>query len=366
MFNHNNKISIRQLQILIILDIFGVGVISLPKIATQYGNTDAPIVVCLAIIIALIYSLLISFVIEKYPNKNFVEIVSTITIEPVAYVVCSLFFLKLIIGVAMQIRLFAEIVNVILLPKTPIFIVVLTMIMLSAYSASKGYESRARLSEILIYFSIIPITIVFIIVAADVDFTNLLPILKTPREDILKGALFCSFAFNGLDLCLLVSPYINKPQKVRRGLLQVVLIIGFMFLIFTIITVARFGQTETKRFFWPILAMMDTIDLPGSFMERQEWLLIAFWTVSVFSVATAYLFFCTMLIKDITKKGTHKLYIKIIVPVIFFICMFPENADITSKYLAYSNENLALMFLFFVPLILILMYKLRFGRLQKQ
>ena len=57
MFSENDKISIRQLQALLILDLFGTGVVTLPRQTVNVAGNDAYIAVLLgSIIMAVFYT----------------------------------------------------------------------------------------------------------------------------------------------------------------------------------------------------------------------------------------------------------------------------------------------------------------------
>lgn len=359
MFSLNNKISIRQLQILLILDIFGTGVIILPRQVAEYGNQDGWIIVILGTIGAMLYGYIITTLISMFPNKNFVEYTTAIINKPIAIIIALLYCVKIIVNIAFELRLFGEIIKETMLPNTPFWIVCISTICLGGYAATKGYETRARIGEVLILLMVLPLLLVFFISSIDVDYTNILPVLKTPKKDLIMGAYITTFAFTGIDFCLLVSPYINNHKAIRKSVMQVVIILGFLYTLITIVTTARFGAVDLKRQMWPVIEMMDTIDIPGSFVERQGALIMSFWIISVFAIVNASLFFSSLLLKDVFKKGKHSTYILICIPIIFMVSYLPQNIMEVGKLLEFINTTFSIAYLFIIPLLLLVLAKVR-------
>ena len=69
----NDKISIRQLQILLILNIFSTGVLTLPRRAAVFANVDGYISVLIAVFIAAFLSLVVTTVASRYENDSFFD-----------------------------------------------------------------------------------------------------------------------------------------------------------------------------------------------------------------------------------------------------------------------------------------------------
>jgi spore germination protein len=358
MLSFNDKISIRQLQILLMLEIFGVGVIILPKKVSQYANQDGWIIIILATLLAMFYAYIITSIAQMFPKQSFTEYSSKILSKPVGVILTFGFILKILINIAMELRFFGEIIKKTILPETPFYIICFVMLSIGGYAASKGFETRARIAEILILIVLLPIAI-FSLSLKDIDFSNLLPMLQTPTNEYFKGAYFTVIAFTGIEFCLLVYPYMNNPKKVQRGVLEVIGYIGIFMLVITVITIAKFGPDNLKRQNWPVLEMMEMINLPGSFIERQDALIISFWIISVFAIVNAGLFFSSILLKDVIKRGKHSHYILVCLAIIFAISFIPNNVNDILNIMNAVFLTLGISYLFIIPFLLLIVAKIR-------
>lgn len=355
----NDKISLRQLQILLILDIFGAGVIFLPRIAAEYAEQDAWICIILATLAVMFFAFIMVSVAKRFPNQSFVDYTSKLLSRPIGILLSIVFVIKMTLSASFILRFFVEISREILLENTPFSVVGGIMLIICAYSASKGLEGRARLAEILIFVVILPLIFVCIVAASDVDFSNVLPIVSSDTENILRGGYEALFAFTGLELCMLIFPRLNKTGDAVKSIVTAAAALGFLMTVITVVAIAKFGPFGLKRQLWPVLEMMDAIDSPGSLLERQGALVMSFWIVSVFASINAYLYHSSIMLKEICKKGKHSMYILILLPVIFGLSFFPSNIFEALEYINVVNHTLGAAFIIVVPAVLLIVAKLR-------
>lgn len=359
MFSSNNKISIRQLQTLLILDIFGMGITFLPKKVAEFSGQDGWLCVIIGAIFACICVWIISSLAEMFPKDNFVEYVGKIVSKPVAIIITVGFIAKIIFSLSAEIRIFSEIVKQTILFNTPSYVISVCMILLGLYGALKGYETRGRISEILIFVIFIPLFIVFSIIAVGSDYTNLMPLFEAKKSNIFLGGIFSMFAFSGIEFLLLAFPYLNNKKGVKKESIKAVAFVGIIMVLITVITISKFGPFDIKNQVWPVLELMDTVDLPGAFVERQDAVVMSFWIMSVFIIVNAGLFFSSLLAKDLVGVGKRFWYICGLAVVVFFISTIPENLNEVIEL----SEKIFILFggayIFVIPLLLLIIAKVR-------
>ena len=355
----NSKISIKQLQILLILNCLGTGLISLPRITATHARQDGWISVLIATMLACFSAFLICSVCEKFPAQSFVSYSSRILTRPIAVIISLTFIIKILIMISVELRFFGEIVNQAMLPDTPVNAIVIPMILLSAYVATKGYEARARVAEILIIIILLPLALLFVLAMFDIDFSNMMPVFVAQPKELLIGGKSALLAFSNIQLLLLAYPYLCRPHGAKRSMVQTVAFIGAIFTIVTVITIAQFGADDVQNQVWAVIEMMLLIQLPGSFIERQDALMMSFWIISVFAIVNAGLFFASVLLKDVFNKGKHSGYILCLMPIVFLVSILPDNILEIYTYKTGLETNLSLLFMFAVPLALLLVAKIR-------
>lgn len=360
-FAFNDKISLRQVQALLFLAVFGFGITALPRRVAEYAGQDGWLGVLLATIVAIPLVWIITSVTKMHQGLNFYEYVCKVLTKPIGILVCLFLTARLILLAAFNLRIFAEITQNFLLPTTPYFVIFAAILILAAYGASKGMEARARLAEVLLLVALIPLILVFAFSIAEIDFTNLLPMFNTPLEDIGRSGYSALFAFNGIDMLLLISPFLARPKNLGPSAKAVIATMGGFILVITAITIARFGALNITHHTWPVLQMMDTASMPGAIIDRQGALIMTFWIISAYAIINAALFFSSLLLKDVVKAGKHSHYILFCLPIIAIIAALPNSLeDVYSHFNTYNN-TFGVGAMVVLPIILLIIGKIRGG-----
>ena len=392
MLASNERITKRQLQILIVLSGVGTGVIVLPHRIAEYlphSLQDGWAVALVLTVIGMGIAGLISAAVfamqsiyisadkkevppsesSAYANTqilqrriSFLSALSQLFTKPVAYFCAILLWIKLVLSAGLEMRAFMQVSQAVLLPETPMFVVGGVMLCLCAYMAVKGIESGARVAEVLIGITVLPFLFLFILGAGNMDFSNLQPVLVTPPADIAYTAFRMGFVFTGLECLLLVGAFVSfkHGSKTVRGIgmasVAAVGLVGILITMIVAVTIGHFGMgiaTEP----WPVMRMMDMIVIPGGFIERQEALMFSFWIITTFLLCGILLFSGGYLAKEIIMKR-HSTGVRITLLAAFAICIMPWE-DIGGIYqrLDFLYMSLGLFFMVILPIFILIAAK---------
>lgn len=326
MFACNNKISNRQLQILIISNAIGIGIISIPQIL--FGSSIINLVGLLILILGIIF-------LASKKNYNSEDFLASLQKKIGPYptkILLSFLLAKIILTSAWQLKLFSDIVKIYVLPKTPSYIVISILILTSSYLISKGYEVRARLSEILIWLIILPLAIVFFITIFDIKSLPKIDLRITPAK-IFESV----FVFSQLDYLFLYKPFGKKNS--RKKILSAVIFSWLAILLLTFILKLKINfQTP-----YPIIKLMSITDIPGGLIQNYDFFIISFIIITFFSLSASSIFFSSWLFKFL---GIKKFHIPICATLIFLSSMLPKNFSCNLIYI------LGTFFYFVFPLLI--------------
>jgi len=338
----------------------GTGVIVLPRRVAQFAGQDGWIIVVGLIILAMLVGFLISAAVsaatKTKPNAGFIEFTGYLLTRPVAYLCGIVLWLKLVFAAGLELRVFMEITQSVMLPQTPLPAVSIAVILVCGYAAAKGIETRARVAEVL--FAVMALPFIFLVGLAffDTNFSNLQPVLVTPPSNLLEGTLRLGFIFTGLECLLLVSPFIRKGKHMGRHVAGALGFAGGIILLITVLTIAKFGPGVASQP-WPVLRMMDMLNIPGSFIERQEVLMFTFWIITAFAIGNAMLFFGGVLVKDMFKPKAKHLGVIVTMGAAFAVSVFPWG-DIY-RVLDVMYMTVGVFFLVVLPVILLVVAKFK-------
>ncbi|MCL2572554.1 MAG: Ger(x)C family spore germination protein [Defluviitaleaceae bacterium] len=374
MLSINEKISLRQLQNLIIISAIGTGVIILPRRVAEYAGSDGWIIAVLLTILAMGIGALVSTAARLRPGDTFIQSTGHFLTRPVACFLGAVLWLKLVFAAGLELRAFMLVVQEVLLQYTPIFMTGIVMLLVASYAAIKGIETRARVAEVLLALMVLPFIFLIVLAVMDINWSNLQPVFTAPPRNLLQGTLRLGFMFTGLECVLLVSPYIHPKKKMGRAVVAAIGFAGLIITVITVLTLTKFGQGVVDLP-WPVLSMMDMLNLPGAFIERQDALMFSFWIITVFAFINTLVFFGGVLIKDCLRKEKepppgrphgpsrgNKLWqigVLITSAAVFGVCLIPWDETEIYQRLDFMYLTVGLFFLVLLPLILIIASKLK-------
>lgn len=160
-----------------------------------------------------------------------------------------------------------------LLPETPLLVIIVTFCFLCASAVRNGVEVIARLSEILVPIVSLMVFTTIILLLNEMDFKNLFPLLDTPWKDLLKSQhTIASISYGELIVFTMIISNVRNPQKT----LMPVILAAFFFavLILTIIlrNILVLGNVNAI-FLQPSLEAVKMINIVD-FLNRLEIIIV--------------------------------------------------------------------------------------------
>lgn len=323
--NKKNILSKYDLFITIIVTAGGTSIFSYPRVLSENIGTDGWFVIILSgiFVIPFIYFIYKSIKINGYMRftdmlqNNFGSILGKII---ALYVVLSGCF---IIGV--ETRIFTEVLKMYLLPKTPTEFIILVMLLVGGFLVRGEVESVIRFNEIAfwIMFGSVILTIPFVLKGA--DFTNILPILTHKPLEYIKATKNSVFSILGFEIIYMVLPLVKKKEEMLKVTFKSILFIILFYIIITITTLFVFPKEYNAHLLWPTITMFSTVDIPGTFIERWEGVVMIFWFMFYFTTFVNLYYFNSEIIRDVFNLEDVKISLVLITPIIYILSLYPEN-----------------------------------------
>lgn len=360
----NNKISLRQLQALLLLDLLGTAVITLPRRTADVAGVDGWAGVMVGGILLLGVLWMFTALLAKTPRITVVELCMSHFGRPAGILLSLGLGIKLLLTSGLELRIFCEMINQTMLFRTPVWITAGAMALVCVCVAAGGYECRARAAEILFVLVILPLLFFLTIAAFSVDYSQLQPVFHAGARPIGRAGVVTLFSFQGIEALLLVYPYLSEPDKARKSLFSAGLLLLGITTAITILTIAWFGDITVKSKLFPVLQMLDSIDVPGAFWNRQDIFMLWFWTVSVFASVSAGLFFASIIMVRIVKKASAyngKWLLLGLIP-LYLTAILPGSAASATAYMEVVKKIGGGFYILLLPAILLLLSRAKGGR----
>lgn len=352
MKTNNEKISLKQLEKLIIIQMFSNPLFVIFTPLVKDTNNDGWISIILCGILMIISSFFIAKVCEKFCGQSLVEILEKIFNKPISVIVNIIFLIKYIACCALGLRIFSSVISNILFVNTQIEIIIVIMLAISLLLFIIGYEKRARLSEIIFPVIFIPLILIMLTLFKEVEFSNLLPVFTAPIKNILWQAYVVICIFMSIDTMLFVNIYIKEKKGIFSTMIKAVIKTTSLYIILFIFMIASLTSEEMKEHIWPIIQLLKYVNIPGILIERQELLFVIFWVNSMFFTFSNYIFCQNIIIERIFKVKRGLIIPIILCIVIYFTSLIPSNISVVLDLVNIIQINENYIVLIILPIII--------------
>jgi len=264
-----NRISNGQLEALVLSIAVGVGILSLPNDLANILGNDGWILIVIGALIILPFLYIMYKLNRMFPGEIYFEYGKKIVGTFLFDIFSIIYLISYIFMLAFEVRVFAEVIKAFLLDRTPIEVIIITMLLASSYIARKDLGALGRMAIILVIIVGVIMLIFGILALPTMDYTNILPLFRIGLgdiKDILRGFGYIAFSYSGFEIILIAMAYIEKPEESLKYSIKGVLYTAVVYLITFFISLAQLGIYDTKRQIWPMLSIMREIELPGFFI----------------------------------------------------------------------------------------------------
>lgn len=327
MIHPNDRITTPQAAVIIANSLLAAGIVTLPRVLAEKMNTpDGWIAVIAGSVISLVLGLIIVNLSQRFPGKTFFEYSQSIVGKWLGRSINLALIVYCVLLAGFELRSMAEIVNYLLLERTPKEVIIIVFIFVGVYLTVGGLNPIARLVELVLPITVILLITNLLLSLKIFDIDNLRPVLGMGIMPVLKGIPVTWLSYAGLETMLFVTAFMDRPEKAGKALLVGILIPAFFYL-FTVITViGSLSVEQVATLTWPTISAVRSYEYTGILLERYESLLIVVWLIQIFTTYAIYHYFVALGLSHTFKKSYQK-YIYAVLPIFYLIAMYPKNIN---------------------------------------
>lgn len=324
------------------------------------AKMDIWIAILLAIGVGTLIMMMYARILSALPGKDFFEIVEYYLGKvgsKIAIFLITWFCFDLC---AIVLRNYAQFIVTVGLPETPLVAAMFILIVVSMMASKNGVETISRWTENFSLYVVGFMVISLALVAKNMNFSNLVPILEGGVEPIARGAFaVVAFPFAELVTMLLVFPAFKTQSTAKKVFVKGLLIGGTIILITSVADILVLGTSVAENKYYPTYSTMATVNY-GDFFQRLEILAAIVFVIAVF-------FKITILLYGASNGAARLMGFKnprfIIIPIAFLIINFSvfgftsmiDYHEWTFKVFPYYS----FIFEIIVPIVLLIIIKVK-------
>lgn len=352
------SISTHQFIIISIFILLGPKLLSLQPAIFAFANKDAIWGLVIGCLIELPILLLVVFLIKKYQNITFYELLKSklgkIVFKTLLIIILIFILFKALFLYQETYSLFSQI----LYEDFPLWIYVACAILVTGYIACKGSRTIARSLEFYYIIAFVGLLISALSAIISIRMENLLPFFENGLMPTLNS-VFKTFFFYGNSIILLffMGKVDIKPKFVWRNLLAYgiyfVYVIGASLIFYEV-----YGQCV--RFSDFTIAELPQYSPFVSDLGRLHWISMVVCTLMLYSLSSIFIWSaicCTKWITDTKNSSVHVCINMFIILVLAIINQFTVSVMLDKIYSYWSIGSIVVLCIYVILSIILLCLK---------
>lgn len=256
-------------------------------------------------------------------------------------------------------RVTVDVIKNTLLPRTPMEVILFTLILTAAYLAKQGLEPLARACVIIVIIFLPLIMLLFILVIPRVRLDNFLPFLPQGPWPVLKLALWRISNAEEMSFFLILVPFMQKPKEAWKAASLGYLLVMVVVIIVLTTCQGVLGVDKLKYTLIPGLAVTQLAEFAGTFIERISLLFISLWVIIVFPTVSSLLWASSYLLGRLFNFKDYRMLAFYQLPVVYFLAIYPRSTFDVKRFFFFL-QPLGLVVLVAIPVLLLILSFFRF------
>lgn len=314
----NNKVSVKQLIIVIVVMTISPTVRFLPAYAAKFANEAGWVTPWAALPPVIVTVYFIHNIFSKYQNKSTSEIIKDILGKYVGTAALIVHFIWILLLTGFYVRFSTERLVSSIYPNIDInYFTVITLVVIS-YIIRSGETSIARMGEILFPILFIVIGFIMLLLLPQIRADALLPISFSDAIPIIKGSAGTLSVFGYLFVIFFFSENITGKEKTRKLFLKGTAALQIMLFMVLFTSFGILGSSVIIRTPIPFLVTVKQISIADT-IENIESIVVATWILSDSLLISTLFILLLNITKGIFKLSDTKNFINIFAVLIFLI-----------------------------------------------
>ncbi|OAH57789.1 hypothetical protein AWH48_01860 [Domibacillus aminovorans] len=334
----------------------GIGLLSLPYTVQEDAGKDGWIAVLLAGLFVQGGIALMCLLSSRFPGLTLYDFAPLLVGRIIGTVLTMMYTLFFFAITCYELSMFLAISSNWAFPRTPHVVFAVLSVAVSVYLVRENVRVMARFHA-LASFLLVSVLFVFLPLIPHFEIQYLLPVASNGVEAIMKGSGKIVTTFVGFELLLYLYPFTEGSKmakwKAAAGASAVATIV-YAFL--AIVASAVFSPKEIKIVPEPVLYVLKEVEL--IVIERIDLLFLTIWAVFVLTTIMSYLYVASTGLTHLLKAKEHRKSLCVLAVLVIPIAIANENREELMEIGGKLN-NVSTIFLFFIPIVLLMVALIR-------
>ncbi|MED1472733.1 endospore germination permease [Bacillus salipaludis] len=347
------KISSFQMALMIVPTIIATAVLVVPAITDKFAGRDMWISPILASLNGF-FTTFIAYRLHKYfPKETVIQYSGHITGRLLGKVIGIVYLFFFLHASGIICREYADFVIISFLPKTPMIVIVSSLVLVCSFAIRGGVEVLGRVAQLLVPLFLLP-PLLFILLIPDFKTENMFPIMEHGILPSILGAVVPQAWFSEIFLISVFLPFLTDCEKGRKwGIITVIFCMFILFFV-NIVNIFLFGGS-VSTYNYPVFTSFRYISI-ASFFEHLESIVIALWVLGAFIKVAVFYYALVLGTAQWLRLSNYR---PLILPLGFLVILFSiwasPNGQEMGKFLGTISPFYIPTIFTFIPMLLLVL-----------
>lgn len=330
------------------------------RVMIKITGTAAWYMTIVSCLTSIIFFLLISLVMKRFPGKNLVEIFELVTGRFFGKILTLMFSAYFVYYAGSSLREFLEMIKAYNLPYTPPSLIIFAFMAVVVVLAYIGLEGMARFASVIFYPVLIGIALILFLAYPYYNVRALFPIGGYGIAETLKSGFFRSSAYDEVIILAFIINSIDGVKKFRKVGVLSLFISGIVFASNCLCNIMAFDYTMSSENVSDLFQLARVIYF-SRFFQRIESIFLFIWILaSLITVGLAFYIAISSFCKAF-KISNHRPLILQFAFLTFMVTLLPEGLIQLAKTNIVVLREYSMILVYGIP-VLILFISVIFGK----
>lgn len=331
--------------------IFATALLLVPAITAKHAKQDLWLSPIWASAIGFLVVFISAMLNKFYPEKSLTQASEQILGKIAGKIVGLVYILYFLHINGIIVREYGEFVVGTFLHRTPMNVVMGSMLLVCAFAVYGGIEALGRSSQIIVPVVILLFLLMTLLLVKDLDVNNLLPVMEDGAAPSLMGAIVPSGWFSEFILVAFLLPVLKDAKKgMKWGMLSVIGVAALL-VITNVTTYMLLGRLTIKDTY-PVMVAIRYISI-ADFLEHLESIVMAIWVSGTFIKISMFYYVVTLCLAEWLGLSDYR---PMVLPIGVLLLVFGNwaapNLQTLAHFLATTGAFYMLIMQFGIPLVL--------------
>lgn len=291
----------------------------MPIILTGVNGPEGWISILIAAFLLYIAIKAINKAMKKHDEDTIISVSDKLFPKFISKIIGVYYILMFLTVNSLILKDFAEQIKLMMMFRTPISTIIITVLLTAAYATKKGIHSIANITNIALLTSLIPYLLIIVFSTYYADYTNIFPVYPADVEGILKSVPNAMLSFLGFSVLLFSNSRVVTKEKNMKINKKYLVISSVLYIGSYILIIVKFGTKEAANLVWPFVSIMKFVNIPGFFFESTEIVGLCLQIIVIFTSICILAFFTNLAMQETFKTRENGYFIFIQIPILYLM-----------------------------------------------